>query len=42
MSEEKTNEWLGCPNSVKAALPKKIQNAVSYAMDDAIAEIMEK
>jgi len=40
MSEEKTNDWLGCPNSVKAALPKKIQKAVSYAMDECFLELV--
>jgi len=42
MSEEKTkeNDWLGCPNSVRAALPKKIQKAVSYAMEECFIELV--
>ena len=40
MAEEETHDWLGCPSSVKAALPKKIQNAVAYALDECFLEIV--
>ena len=42
MSEEKptVNDWLGCPNSVKAELPKKIQKAVQYALDECFLELV--
>jgi len=36
--EEKERDWLGCPNSVKAVLPKKIQKAVLYALDECLLE----
>ena len=39
MSEEK-EDWLGCPNSVKAQLPKKIQKAVQYALDECFLELI--
>lgn len=41
MSEEvEQEEWLGCPNSVKAALPKKIEKAVQYALDECFLELV--
>ena len=41
MSEEKEKkEWLGCPNSVRAALPNKIQKAVQYALDECFLELV--
>ena len=36
--EEEEEEWLGCPNSVKEALPGKIQKAVAYALDECFLE----
>ena len=38
--EEEEDEWLGCPNSVKAALPKKIEKAVAYALDECFLELV--
>jgi hypothetical protein len=38
MSEEKVEEWLGCPSSVKKALPAKIRKAVLYALDECLLE----
>lgn len=40
MTEEKEKEedWLGCPNSVKNALPGKIAKAVQYALDECFLE----
>lgn len=42
MSEEKDpeEEWIGCPSSVKTALPKKIKNAVNYALDECFLEMV--
>lgn len=42
MAEEKPEEeeWLGCPNSVKNALPGKIKNAVKYALDECFLEMV--
>lgn len=41
MSEEKEDEdWLGCPNSVKNALPGKIEKAVQYALDECFLELV--
>jgi hypothetical protein len=37
MSEEK-EDWLGCPNAVKNALPGKIAKAVAYALDECFLE----
>ena len=37
---EENEEWLGCPSSVKAALPKKIEKAVSYAMEECLLELV--
>jgi hypothetical protein len=37
MAEEK-EDWLGCPNAVKNALPGKIQKAVQYALDECFLE----
>ena len=39
MAEEK-EDWLGCPGAVKAALPKKIEKAVTYAMDECLLELV--
>ena len=38
MTEEE--EWLGCPSSVKTALPKKIEKAVSFAMEECLLELV--
>ena len=38
MTEEE--DWLGCPSSVKTALPKKIEKAVSFAMDECLLELV--
>lgn len=38
MSEEENEEWLGCPGSVRTALPKKIEKAVQYALDECFLE----
>ena len=38
--EEKVENWLGCPGSVKAALPKKIEKAVAYALDECFLEMV--
>ena len=40
MTEEKVEDWLGCPGSVKAALPKKIEKAVAYALDECLLELV--
>lgn len=40
MSEEKNGDWLGCPGSVKAALPGKIEKAVAYALDECLREVV--
>jgi hypothetical protein len=41
MSEEvERKEWLGCPNSVKTALPGKIEKAVQYALDECFLELV--
>jgi hypothetical protein len=37
MTEEK-EDWLGCPNAVKNALPGKIAKAVAYALDECFLE----
>ena len=31
-------EWLGCPSSVRKALPGKIRKAVLYALDETFLE----
>ena len=38
--EEELNDWLGCPGSVKAALPKNIARAVAYALDECFLELV--
>ena len=38
--EEKVEDWLGCPGSVKAALPKKIEKAVGYALDECFLDMV--
>jgi hypothetical protein len=41
MSEEvEVKPWLACPGSVKAVLPKKIENAVQYALDECFLELV--
>jgi hypothetical protein len=40
MTEEKIEDWLGCPSAVKAALPGKIEKAVAYAMDECFLEMV--
>jgi hypothetical protein len=38
MTEEEEEDWLGCPGSVKAALPGKIEKAVQYALEECFLE----
>ena len=38
MAKEEEEDWLPCPNSVKNALPKKIEKAVAYALDECFLE----
>ena len=40
MTEEKIEDWLGCPGAVKDVLPKKIAKAVTYAMDECLLELV--
>lgn len=40
VEEEENSDWLGCPNSVKKALPGKIQKAVQYALDECFLELV--
>jgi hypothetical protein len=40
MTEEKIEDWLGCPGAVKAALPGKIEKAVQYALDECFLEMV--
>jgi hypothetical protein len=40
MAEEKEEDWLGCPNSVRDALPGKIEKAVQYALDECFLELV--
>jgi len=40
MAEDAKEDWIGCPGSVKARLPKKIQAAVKYALDECFLELV--
>lgn len=40
MAEEPIKDWMGCPSAVKAVLPKKIRNAVKYALDECLLEMV--
>jgi len=42
MSEEKQEptEWLKCPSAVKQRLPKKIAQAVDYALEECFIEMI--
>lgn len=37
---ETQGDWLGCPSAVKEQLPKKIRQAVLYAMDECFTEVV--
>lgn len=40
MAEEPNKEWMKCPSSVKTMLPKKIKQAVLFALDECFMEIV--